>query len=106
MALLLLTAQLGLVGATWLVVRGRTRARTRLAAVTATLCLMPLMMLGAIWPSLHTLLALAALPALVGWLAALARPGLLVRSFWRSYCIAALALAPTATAVQIWWRAR
>jgi hypothetical protein len=63
-----------------------------------------LLYLGGIWPSFFTLAAIAALPAPILFLVALARPPL-VRNhrFLRYYLVGCSVAAGLAWAVEIWW---
>ena len=59
--------------------------------------------LAAIWPSIHTLLALPALPAILVFGAGLLAPGLAGRAWVRWYGLAAVSLAALAWGVQLVW---
>ena len=91
-------------GAIWLVRSGRP-VLMRLAALAALSCLLPLMLLGVVWPSIHTVVALAAAPSVLIWLACIAWPGVLRSRATRSYALGCLVLALSASALQAWWMA-
>lgn len=103
---LLLIAQVLLLAGTAVLGRTATPWKERTSAFMTLLCLLPLMLFGAAWPSLYTVLALLALPALLGCVPILIWPDLLRRVPVRVYGLVAMSCAVTATAIQIWWIAR
>jgi hypothetical protein len=75
----------------------RTAAALGLAAV------LPLFLLGVIWPSAFTLAALFALPAGILLLAGIARPSLLHGSKARTYSALAVFLSPLCLLIETLW---
>ena len=67
--------QLALAAAAWLLLRRGRPWSTRLASLSATAALLPLVLLAIVWPSIHTLLLLVALPGVVAILATIVWPG-------------------------------
>ena len=78
-------------------------AMNRVAACLGVLCLLPLMLLGAMWPSLLTVLAIVGCPALLTCLLAVAVPKVLRSSPVRWYVVLSLVLALTGSVAEIGW---
>ena len=89
--------------AVFLLLRAHRTGATRWAAFVAVIGLVPLILRGAQWPSIHTIAALMALPALFIWLAALVWPAVLRRAVVRWYGILSLVLAVTSAVCQASW---
>jgi hypothetical protein len=83
--------------------RAHRPGATRWAAFAAVIGLVPLILRGALWPSVHTIAALIALPALLIWLAAWVRPAVLQRRVVRWYGIASLGLSMVSAVYQASW---
>ena len=66
----------------------------RAAAILGVLAIVPLILLGAAWPSAFTLAALVALPAAVLLLAGIGRPSVLLGAKTRLYSLVAVFLSP------------
>ena len=62
-----------------------------------------LLLLGAVWPSLFTLVALATLPAFVAATIALLWPGILRRMLWDRYVTASVVVAAICLSVEGLW---
>lgn len=86
--------------------RSTTSSARRLAAVLGVTSLVPLLLLGASWPSPFTVAALIALPAAVLLLASIARPSLMQRRALRAYLLIAVFLSPMCLLFQTVWLAR
>ena len=85
--------------------RGLSASSRRAGFGLGLVALASLLGLAAIWPSIHTLLALPALPAILVFGAGLLAPGLAGRAWVRWYGLAAVSLAALAWAVQLVWLA-
>lgn len=83
--------------------RGSSTATQRVAASLGFASLLPLFLLGAIWPSPFTLAALLALPAGLVLLLAIARPAVLQGPVTRTYALAAVFLSPACLLLEIMW---
>src|SRR5262245_7217038 len=84
-------------------VRSSTVAVWRTTAALGLAALVPLFLLGAIWPSAFTLAALFALPAGILLLAGIARPSLLHGSKARAYSAIAVFLSPLCLLTETLW---
>jgi hypothetical protein len=82
--------------------RSSSLAIRRVAAALGFVALVPLFMLGAIWPSVFTIAALLALPAGVVLLAAIASPSLLRGSKTRAYSLVAAFFSPLLLIAMLW----
>ena len=81
-----------------------TAPRQRLLAVTGFVATLGLIVLGGIWPSLYTLLAIPALPAPFILAGAIARPTLASsRPKLRVYLTLCVVASVLAWAYQLWW---
>jgi len=81
-----------------------TSAGTRLLCACGVLVTAALIYLGAIWPSLYTLIALPTLPSPIIFLVAVFRPSLVQRHrFVRWYLIACCVVSALTWIYDFWW---
>jgi hypothetical protein len=100
-----LSVATALVAAIWFYAHKGPSWLPRVAGLLGACSIAALGMLGALWPSIYTLMALAALPAFALLLVSAARPSILQGRSLRLYTGASLVLPPAAFAFQIFWLA-
>lgn len=77
--------------------------RTRLLSLVGLVVVVALIYLGAIWPSLFTLVAILVLPAAFVFPAAIFRPALLSNSKLRVYLIGSAGVSVLSLAYELAW---
>src|SRR5262245_17193871 len=94
---------LGFVAVAYALARHATPTVQRAASLAGALSIMNLVLLGVVWPSIHTVLALVALPALFLVIWQVASPTRFRTGLPFAYLIAVLSLPVGAFAFQHWW---
>jgi hypothetical protein len=83
-----------------LLIRSRSTFLRRIAFAAGAVAIGALLLLGSLWPSLHTLFALAALPALFVLAYGVVRPALAERRWVRRYGMFGVALSAASSVIQ------
>lgn len=98
-----LAVQLLFASGALVLIRGGNTRRVRVAGVAAVISLVPLMVLGFAWPSIFTILALIAVPAVALWAVTVVSPRVLERRARRRYAVACVVVAVLSLASEVWW---